>query len=377
MQYAIFTAYRISKLCFNLYHIFMNICTLGYHDPEGVRHWIIREGLEKSGHKVFECITDKKGLIPKYIDLTGKYWKQRKKTDAILVPFSGHYIMPLAWLLRLVSRKKIIFDVFISLHDTLVDDRKLVKPNSFYARFLRFMDWLSCRLASVILIDTELHKQFFVDHYKISPEKILVLPIGCRADLYEKTDLLKNDKFTVIFYGSYIPLQGIDVILKAASIIQKEDPSIQFELIGKGQTRSMMEGLAKQLELTNAKFINSLPLEELVKKIKKADICLGIFGTSEKANRVIPHKVYDALCAGCPLVTARTQAAKALMSDGKNAILSAPGDAEDLARQIIELKKDENLRNSIANGGRKLFNDNFTTQKIVAPLADWLNRLNS
>jgi len=61
---------------------------------------------------------------------------------------------------------------------------------------------------------------------------------------------------------------------------------------------------------------------------------LGIFGTSAKAGRVIPNKVFQALACGAPVVTADTAAARELLRDGESALLVPPGDPEALAAAI-------------------------------------------
>ena len=61
---------------------------------------------------------------------------------------------------------------------------------------------------------------------------------------------------------------------------------------------------------------------------------LGIFGASEKAQRVIPNKVFQALACGTPVVTADTPAARELLRDGESALLVPPGDPAALIDAI-------------------------------------------
>ena len=47
----------------------------------------------------------------------------------------------------------------------------------------------------------------------------------------------------------------------------------------------------------------------------RADVCLGILGTSEKAGRLIPNKLFQALLAGMPLITRNSPAMRELVKD--------------------------------------------------------------
>lgn len=353
------------------------ICAFGYHLLGGARHWVITTGLQEHGYKVIECRTDKCGFLQKYIDLYRKYWKLRRQVDVILVPFPGHFMMPLAWLLGKLTHKPIIFDVFVSLYDTQVEDRKLVRSTSIQARILSFIDWLSCRLADVVLIDTALHKQYFVERYRVPEKKILVLPVGCRTDIFNPLQQEKKDikTFTVLFHGTFIPLQGIDVILHSAKIIQQKDPSIKFQIIGKGQTYQSMRELTDSLRINNVTYIDYQPMEILTRYISNADICLGIFGTSKKAQRVIPHKVYDILCMGKPLITGDTPAARATLTDKTHALLTPSGDESALAEAILIIKENNELRQKIATEGHILFQEKFLPPIIVEPLTMRLDAL--
>jgi glycosyltransferase involved in cell wall biosynthesis len=89
-------------------------------------------------------------------------------------------------------------------------------------------------------------------------------------------------------------------------------------------------------------------------------VCLGVFGTSGKAQRVIPNKVFDALATARPALTADTEGVREVLVHGDNAYLCPPGDPGALAEAITALKCDEELRNRIAQRGHELFRERFS-----------------
>ena len=104
--------------------------------------------------------------------------------------------------------------------------------------------------------------------------------------------------------------------------------------------------------------------EELVGYIQQADICLGIFGQTDKAARVIPCKVYNCLSMGKPLITMSSPATEGVLTHRENAILCKPGDPAALSEAILSLKNDKILREKIAHGGQDYFEKKFSLDAI-------------
>ena len=82
---------------------------------------------------------------------------------------------------------------------------------------------------------------------------------------------------------------------------------------------------------------------------------LGVFGTTAKAQRVIPNKAFQALACGAPLITGATPAARELLVDGESALLVPAGDGAALAEAIRRLASDQELARRVAAGGRATY----------------------
>ena len=95
--------------------------------------------------------------------------------------------------------------------------------------------------------------------------------------------------------------------------------------------------------------------ERLPDELHGAGCALGIFGTSAKAQRVIPNKAFQALACGTPLVTADTPAARELLVDEVSALLVPPGDPGALAAALRRVAEDADLRRRLSEGGRAAY----------------------
>lgn len=353
----------------------IKICYFGDFDPNYARNRVIIRGLKENGVEVLFCHTNLKGIRGLW-DLFKKHRDLKNKHNILIVGYSdSRFMVPLA---RLISNKKIIWDAFYSLYDSWVFDRKLVKPNSLKAQYYWFGDWLNCKLASRILLDTDEHIKYFSRTFYIPNAKFLKVLVGTDDGIFyprsaassgeasprEKDDNSQN--FVVHFHGKFIPLQGAEHIIKAADILRNE--KIIFRIIGKGQEYNKIKNLAEELRLTNVAWINSVDYDELAEYIKNADICLGIFGNTPKAQRVIPNKVYEAIAMKKAVISSDTPAIRELFTDRENILLCRVADADDLASKILELKSGQNIKDKIALGGYELFLKHATPKIIGGKL---------
>jgi len=215
-------------------------------------------------------------------------------------------------------------------------------------------------------LDTTEHIKYFNEEFRISEKKFRRIFVGSDDEIfYPRKNAKNNDTFTITFYGSFIPLHGLQYIVRAAKLLE-EYKDIKFEILGSGQTYNFIRDLSEKLKICNIMFIKErVKYEEIPNFITKSDVCLGIFGDTAKAKRVIPNKVYEALAMGKPLITGDSPAIKECgIVNRKNTLLVEMANPEAIANAILELKDDEKLRNDIAKNGLALFKENFTPKII-------------
>ncbi len=350
---------------------------------EYARNEAIIRGLIDNGVELLECREDlwathenkmdgvKQGLFKQAMTFGKAYLKlvlklpRAGKFDVMVVGYIGHIDMFPARLLKLLHRKPIVFDAFYSLYDTVILDRGLYAEGSFQARLLRLIDKWSCKIADLVLLDTWEHVDYFCEEFGLDKKRFLAIPLGTDEKNFFPRELPEEDGvLDVISYSSYIPLHGIDVQLKAAELLKDED-DIRFTFVGTGQLYQQMRDLASEKQLENVKFIEWLSHAELTELIVAADVCLGIFGVTKKASRVIPYKVYEALAMRKAVVTGESPAAGELLVDGEHVLMSPMGDPEALAQRLLTMRDDPQLRQRLAEAGHEIFLERCTSEQMA------------
>lgn len=268
----------------------------------------------------------------KYLRAIYNLIKYQKNYDIIFVAFRGHEILPF---IKFFTGKPIIFDAFVSVYDTLCFDREIFKPNSFIGKFLKWYDKFLCRISNVVLVDTKESKNYFEKEFNTN--NIDYLYVGCNENLCKPIETRKREpKFVVFWYGAANPLQGVDIILRSAKLLEK-NKDIQFRLVG--PIRKKYSGLIENLGPKNIEFIDFIPYNELPVEINKADLCLGgHFSNKDKAKRVIAGKTFQFISCNKPTIVADNPANRELFRETRHLSFIEPGSPEKLASKILEIK---------------------------------------
>jgi glycosyltransferase involved in cell wall biosynthesis len=261
--------------------------------------------------------------------------------DAFIVGYPGQLDLPAAR--RAARGRPVVFNPLVSLADTLVADRGRFAPGSLPARALEAIDRRAFRGADLVVADTLAHARYLGELAGLG--ELPVCFVGAEERLFQP-GWRTPQRFTVLFVGKLIPLQGIDTILEAARLA----PEISFRVVGSGQ-----QGELLRTAPANVEHVAWVEYERLPGELERAGCALGIFGTSGKAHRVIPNKAFQALATGTPLITADTPAARELLVDEDSALLVPPGDPPALATAIQRLAESTELAVRIGAGGRAAY----------------------
>ena len=274
------------------------------------------------------------------------------EADVLVVGYPGHLDMVAAK--RIARDRPVVFNPLVSLEDTMVSDRQLVRRGSPTAKAMRFVDRAAFRRADLVVADTVAHGRYFASRFALPTDRVAVCYVGAEDRLFRPGNR-EEAGFHALFVGKLIPLHGLETILAASALC----PEIEFRIVGSGQLDSLLIDLPP-----NVRWEAWVDYERLPELYRSAGCALGIFGTSEKASRVIPNKAYQALATGTPLITADTTAARELLDHERDALLVPPGDAEALGLAVRRLAADPVLKSEIASRGRATYEAHATEETL-------------
>ncbi len=397
----------------------------GAYDPAYPRNAVIRAGLLANGAAVTECAASPRWRFwmrwPRLLLAYVRGRAARRAAESgmrrrfLFVPEFCAKDVPLARLLGWLTARPVVFDPLAARYETKILDWRRRPPSSLTAWWNFRIDAAAFRLADLILADTAAHGDYFRRVYKLRPDKVRVLYLGFDDALFlpppgnRAPDSVSGlphptptvplpgaaassslgpsprsspcpslgpragpEPFRVLFFGSFLPLHGVEIVVEAAKILAKES-SLHFRLIGDGQTFPAVRRFVERHGLTNVDLAGRVAYASLPGEIQAADVCLGVFGRTEKSRRVIPHKVVQSAAMGRPVVTARSPAVEELFRHRRDIYLCDEPLGPSLALAILELRRDGGLRASIGAAGARLVGERLAPAAVGRSLLDRLD----
>lgn len=307
-------------------------------------------------------------VIPRVL-ASGRY-------DYHFAGFLGQPLVPFMWARRM---RPLILDAFVSVYDTLVLDRGQHNRNSPIGRVTRWLDSWSMRHADLVLTDTPAAAAFMASEFAADPAKLVPVPVGADESVFSPRDRTGETGVTTVLYvSSYLPLHGVPTVIETAHQL-RADKNIRFIFVGKGPERAHVDALARELAVDNAQFIDWVDFDDLPDLIASCDIFLGghFSHGNEKAQRVVPGKVFQGLAMQRPVILGDCEANREWFSDGETARIVPMADPAALAAAISELAADPTARKRIAEAGRAQYEKHFSEAAIAAILDQNMARLHA
>lgn len=171
--------------------------------------------------------------------------------------------------------------------------------------------------------------------------RVSVIPNPLPAIPSERSPLTEK---RVVAVGRYSSEKGIDLLLRAWSLAEREIPDWRLSVFGAGE-RAPYQQLARELGLD----MGRCELNGAVNPVSKEYLGSSLFVFSSRFEG-FGMALLEAMSYGVPAVAfACPCGPKDIVTDGVDGILVENGNVEDMARQIVMLAHDETRRRRMAD----------------------------
>ena len=209
-----------------------------------------------------------------------------------------------------------------------------------------------------VTVPSEYARRLLVGQFPTVDKKLIVTPGALRANLkvLRKSTDKRDGSFTIITVARIHPRKGQHIILEAIGALDPETKRrISYRMIGPIIDHRYFDRLTDTITRSgiNAELCGEMTDDELAKIYQQADLFAMTSVPYRHSVEGFGLSYLEASANGIPILAHRTGGVEDAVRDGVNGLLTEPHDRAGLAAALRRLFLDANLRNSLANGGRK------------------------
>ncbi|MEG9434435.1 glycosyltransferase [Terriglobus sp. ADX1] len=207
---------------------------------------------------------------------------------------------------------------------------------------------------------------------RITSGKISIVHNGVALERYElsphASELrhahgIPSDAFLVTTIANINPWKGVDVFIKAASIVHQHNPKAMFAIAGDWTDREHLQQLRDLVTESN--------LEGCVRFLGRVEDIPGLLHDSDvfallSRTEGFPNVVIEAMAARLPVVATDVGGTSEAVSDGVTGYLVPNEDYQAAADHIVALMNDRTHRSYMGNAARELVESRFSIQAMVS-----------
>ncbi|ESA37067.1 group 1 glycosyl transferase [Leptolyngbya sp. Heron Island J] len=198
-------------------------------------------------------------------------------------------------------------------------------------------------------------------------DKIVVHYIGIDRQLFcPRVDQIREP--IVLFVGRLVEKKGGEYLVRAMAAVQRQLPTVRLVVIGDGPLRSHLQTLADQLAVQGV-FLGKQPPEQVRHWMNRAQVFCGPSVIARSGDAEGLGMVFvEAQAMGLPVVSFATGGIPEAVVHGETGLLASEKDTDQLAKNLIRLLEDENLRQRFALAGQAHVAAKFDLKKNTRQL---------
>ena len=205
----------------------------------------------------------------------------------------------------------------------------------------------------------------------IPEDRTQILHIGCDLDEYappsadRKSGLRLEHGFVdsdviVCFTGRLMKEKGVDTLLKAIAMARESAPEMRALIVGQGDAREELEGMAEELEIAEVvRFTGHVPSVVPYLQLSDIFVCPSVW------EEGFGYVNIEAMAVGLPVIASRAGGIVDTVQDAKTGFLVTPGDSSELAEKILALCEDAGRGQAMGRAGMERARQCFSLETTV------------
>jgi glycosyltransferase involved in cell wall biosynthesis len=227
----------------------------------------------------------------------------------------------------------------------------------FHATLVKFFSRFFAKKADFIRIVSPFLFQS-LEKLNIERNKIFLIPARCDSQLFNINNVNSNkpkffdkNKINLLFVGNLLVSKGVNTLLEAFSLIEKEYPNIGLVFVGDGEEKEGLIARSKEFGVDKkVNFLGRVNYEEIPTLMHYSDILI-LPSFHEGFGRVL----LEAMSMHLPIIASNVGGIPFVINDGEDGLLFEAGDIESLKAQILFLINNPDISKKMTENANEKF----------------------
>lgn len=274
---------------------------------------------------------------------------------------------------------KFVFEIRDIWPDSVVNEEEL-ENNSLFVKIGNYIERWLYRSADLLIPVTEASEKIISRRASGTPTS--VIPNGVDLNLFNPKDNpqlhvdepIEPGKFRVGYVGSLGFIHDLDTFIRAAKLCES-DSSIEFIIVGDSGRNNRLQYLLDEYQPANINWVGLKMHRQIPYYISSFDIAINPVNNRFALESIVTVKFYEYLACEVPVITSARGALEAIGRESGGAVTVQPGEADLLAKAILKLKADDQMRADLSKHSFRFVKNNFDRYKHAAELSKLLKKL--
>lgn len=308
-------------------------------------------------------------------------FKAGAKYDVVIVTSPPLFVGFSGYLLSRIKRMPLVFEVRDLWPESAIDTGVL--KNGLIIRLAYWFEKFIYRKAALINVLTPAFYKALRDQKQVPESKLIFIPNA--ADFSLSDHLLSSfdtvafrrlhgleNKFVITYVGAHGVANHLEQVLDAGK--QLEDTPVLFLLIGQGMEKARLQKLAADRGLSNVRFLDPVPKQEVFKYILASDMGASVLKKVDTFKTVYSNKTFDYMACKKPILMAIDGVSRELVETAAAGSYVEPENTAEYSRVIRAYLQDPRRLAQEGENGFRYAKANFDRQVLAARYLEYLQQ---
>lgn len=294
--------------------------------------------------------------------LTWRTYRLAVRERADVYHFHDPELLPVGVVLRLLTQKRVIYDVHEHYPNAIMSKYWIPKPVRWIVKVcFSLFELLLVSFLNAVIYTTPLVGERYA-RLKVKSARVDNFPLLEMFEEVHLADFEKREK-RLVYLGGLTRIRGILELIEGFSLVHEKFPELRLYLIGRPDPVSFAQRIGQLCERLGVAekvlFIQSVPYEEIGSHLTR--FCIGIVTYLPYPNHTscLPNKLFEYMACGLPVIASDFPLYREVVEDATCGRLVDPTKPIEIARAVEEILEDPEGWCEMSRNGYQAFRTKY------------------